>query len=630
MSEQTSVSLWLAVAVIIIGLGSLFILGIDPSPSIAVAEPALQNGDTTVAPSTLTELGSQTATLALIVPTPTSDVATPTPTLTPSPTPLPAVVLPNVPQPEEGEVYLLRPQRPESVGWARANDVQANHFGDYNIYAGIFDGEPHVGAMQFDLSAILPGSPILYADLTLTGLDDQWLAAAGEWRIQILADWLDRGWARQDFHWLARADSGTIWLEDRVTSATIGVGQSNTFFIGAAGLSELEARLYQGMISFRVAGPDNGDNNLFAWDSGFGALTAGRAPILRIVTGGPAPAEPPPSPTPNYVVITLTPTDEAVLVALAREKLAATAAAPNVESEGTPASTTTPTRFPPNWVTPVIVTNTPVPENAATAAWQAEVATAAAIVRGTATSTPPNVWTATSTPLPPPATPTPLVVPIESLTPTSTPSVTPEALPPLLRGKILFYSDRNGRNDLMVMNADGSNVALWTGGSPNWIYAKAKEFEDYAPGGGQRVVVSSEQITNLQLWSLDLATGQRQQLTYFGEVAYDPVWSPLGNPIAFVSPESGNDEIYTINRDGSELQQLTFNEWEWDKHPSWSPDGSQIVFWSNRESASNPGPTNPNDGNLRVKQIWMMNADGSNVRNLSNNPYNDWDPVWVK
>jgi hypothetical protein len=510
----------------------------------------------------------------------------------------------------------LRPQKPEQVGWVRANDDKANHFGDYNIYAGVFDGQPHVGALQFDLSSIAPGTPLLYADLTLTGLDNQWLAADGAWQVEILADWLDRDWVKRNYHWLSRPDSAAVALENRVTSNEVAVGASNTFFIDAAGLSQLETRLYSGSVSFRVTGPTSGENNLFAWDSGFGALTRGFTPILRIVTGGPAPLEPPASPTPNYVVVTLTPTDEAALIALANQQLAATAAAPVQVLQATPQATMTPTPFPPNWVTPVIVTNTPVPENGATAVWQAQVATAAAVVKGTATATPPNVWTATATPLPPPATPTPLIVPIESLTPTATPSVTPEALPALLRGKILFYSDRNGRNDLMVMDGDGSNVALWTGGAPDWIYAKAVELEDYAPDGSRRAVVSSEQITNLQLWSLNLATGERTQLTYFNEVAYDPAWSPRGNPIAFVSPESGNDEIYLINGDGSGLTQLTFNEWEWDKHPSWSPDGTQIVFWSNRES--------------QRKQIWVMNTDGSNPRNLSNNNYNDWDPVWVK
>lgn len=630
MSEQSSVPLWLALAVVMVGISSLLLLGIEPSTSVAMSEvgttelaaaatqptPTLDSAQLTSTAFTLT---LEAARATVIPPTPTSTA-----------TPLPPVVLPNAPEPEAGQLYLLRPQKPENVGWARAGDDKVNHFGDYNIYAGVFDGQPHIGAIQFDLSSIPPGSPILYADLTLIGLDQQWLATGGAWQVQLLHAWMDRDWAKRTFHWLAREDSGAIWLENPVPSEALAVGQSNTFFLPAAGLSQLEARLYSGKVAFRVVGPTSGENNLFAWDSGFGALTRGYPPLLRIITGGPAPLEPPPSPTPDYVVITLTPTDDAALVAMANLKLTATAAAPAVVLRGTPEPTVTATAFPPHWVTPVIVTNTPTPENGATAAWQAEVATAAAVVRGTATATPPNVWTATATPLPPPATATPLIVPIESLTPTSTPSITPEALPPLLRGKILFYSDRNGREDLMVMDADGSNVALWTGGAPKWIYERATEWEDYAPGGGRRVVVSSEQISNLQLWTLDLATGQRQQLTNFSAVAYDPVWSPVGNPIAFVSPEAGNDEIYVINADGSGLRQLTANEWEWDKHPSWSPDGTQLVFWSNRASANAPAAVKPDGTNLRQKQIWVMNADGTNPRNLSNNPYNDWDPVWVK
>ena len=81
-------------------------------------------------------------------------------------------------------------------------------------------------------------------------------------------------------------------------------------------------------------------------------------------------------------------------------------------------------------------------------------------------------------------------------------------------------------------------------------------------------------------------------------------------------PASGGDEIYTIRPDASELTRLTFNDWEWDKHPSWSPDGTKIAFWSNRDTAR--------------RQIWVMNADGSGQRNLSNSDYNDWDPVWVR
>ena len=65
-----------------------------------------------------------------------------------------------------------------------------------------------------------------------------------------------------------------------------------------------------------------------------------------------------------------------------------------------------------------------------------------------------------------------------------------------------------------------------------------------------------------------------------------------------------------------DLKRLTINMWEWDKHPSWSPDGNQIVFWSNRDTGR--------------RQLWIMNADGSNQRVMISSPYQDWDPIWLK
>ena len=454
--------------------------------------------------------------------------------------------------------------------------------------------------MQFDLSTVPPGSPILYADLTLTGLANEWLAAEGIWQVDLLAEWIDKGWAKRDFHWLARPDSGIVPFDVQLVSADLAVGQSNTLLLPAAALSQLEARLFKGMVSFRVTGPTSGPDNLYAWDSGFGARTSGRGPILRIVTGGPAIPNAP-SPTPDYVIITLTPTNESVLVTLAAEAMTATAQATPSPVTGTPEPTVTPTSFPPNWVTPVLITNTPTPENAATAAWQVQVATAQALVRK---ATPPNIWTTTPTPLPPPPTPTPMIVPENRLTPTATPTPTPGVLPSVLVNKILFWSDRTGNNNgvLMLMDPDGSNVTLWTGEGAAWAYEQAKQKKDTSPDGSQRVVVSSEQIRTSQLWVINHDDRSRRQLTKFKEIAYDPVWAPVGNRIAFVSPESGNDELYVINVDGTGLTQLTHNDWEWDKYPSWSPDGQQLVFWSNRET--------------RRKQIWIMNADGSNQRPL--------------
>ena len=82
--------------------------------------------------------------------------------------------------------------------------------------------------------------------------------------------------------------------------------------------------------------------------------------------------------------------------------------------------------------------------------------------------------------------------------------------------------------------------------------------------------------------------------------------------IVFQSDRDGDFEIYVMNVDGSELTQLTDNSAS-DEYPTWSPDGSQIAFTSNRDGDYN---------------IYLMNADGSNQRRLTQNPNYDGDPMW--
>jgi WD40-like Beta Propeller Repeat len=81
--------------------------------------------------------------------------------------------------------------------------------------------------------------------------------------------------------------------------------------------------------------------------------------------------------------------------------------------------------------------------------------------------------------------------------------------------------------------------------------------------------------------------------------------------IAFASNADGDDEIYTVNPDGSGLTQLTHNS-ERDWKPNWSADGSKILF--------NRGATN---------SIWVMNADGSGQAFVTSDPYfTTRDPGW--
>ena len=86
----------------------------------------------------------------------------------------------------------------------------------------------------------------------------------------------------------------------------------------------------------------------------------------------------------------------------------------------------------------------------------------------------------------------------------------------------------------------------------------------------------------------------------------------LSGQIVFQSDRDGDWEIYVMNADGSNLRQLTHNDAA-DEYPVWSPDGRKIAFKSNR------------DGNF---EIYIMGADGRRQSRLTTHPANDADPAW--
>ncbi len=330
------------------------------------------------------------------------------------------------------------------------------------------------------------------------------------------------------------------------------------------------------------------------------------------------------TPTPasiTLVVVTPTPTPRNIITVAAQ---AATATA-----VATAIGTYTPVPW--NWVLPIVITPEPataVPANAATAAFQAAEATAFAFVYGTPTPVPVNVWTAT---------PTPFMRPVigEVATPwvPPTPTPTPLPIPQELVGKIVFLSNRSGGPQplseplVYVIDPDGSHLAVLTDYT---FYNTALARDTYSADQRYRAFVKESEGTPA-IFYFDYPDNVVKPVTFFevGRGAWDPVWSPTQEQLAFVSNASMDDEIWVVYRDGSGLQRLTktneaYNALEIGKdnfvpelngHPSWSPDGSKIVFWSNRN---------------RRLQIWVMDADGSNAYTLSTTQYDDWNPIWIK
>ncbi|MGD8623761.1 MAG: hypothetical protein PVF47_14015 [Anaerolineae bacterium] len=279
------------------------------------------------------------------------------------------------------------------------------------------------------------------------------------------------------------------------------------------------------------------------------------------------------------------------------------------------------------------------------------------------------------------ASPSPVASPTQSQTPTpEPPTATATAAPPTATPTprpqwIAFETKRGSTGDyeIFAMAPDGSRL---TNVSSSWA-------DDVAPvwsPDGRRIAFVSFRHTLTGKWGVgkgaiyvmdfDPATGKRQgeawRVTDDGGTDGWPTWSPDGQRIAFHSDRGDNWDIWIVNVDGTGLTRLTTHPTA-DRYAAWSPDGKQIAFTSKRngnedvwvidveKALSGAGgqaavsltntPTrdrypmwssdgkqmtfnSQRDGNY---EVYIMNADGSNARNISQSPNSteglaDWSP----
>jgi Tol biopolymer transport system component len=200
------------------------------------------------------------------------------------------------------------------------------------------------------------------------------------------------------------------------------------------------------------------------------------------------------------------------------------------------------------------------------------------------------------------------------LTPVLTPA---RAVVPGTTGKIVFTSNRTGNFEIYAMNADGSGVTQLTNDpgedrEPVWSPDGTKiAFVSF----GAAVVGSSSDI---MLMNAD-GTGLTN-LTKFTGFDDEPAWSPDGTKIAWRTNRAAKDaEVFVMNADGTNPVQLT-NHAGVDDEPSWSPDGSKLAIRR----------CNPNSGaNAGHCSLALVNPDGSNVTDIGGvTPGAKDDPAW--
>ncbi len=187
-----------------------------------------------------------------------------------------------------------------------------------------------------------------------------------------------------------------------------------------------------------------------------------------------------------------------------------------------------------------------------------------------------------------------------------------------------FFLERVGRPaQIMVVRPDGTGAREVTSGSGN------AGFPSFSPDGKQIVYrFWTDAAGGLRI--VDVATGAVRTLT----TEYDtlPNWSPNGDRIVFnrfakdSRFEHEEFDIFSIRADGTDLKRLTDSEGN-DSHPFYSPDGRHILWSSSRYGFRDEAPLTiltPQP----YAELFIMDADGSNQRPLTDNQYEDGTPAW--
>lgn len=227
---------------------------------------------------------------------------------------------------------------------------------------------------------------------------------------------------------------------------------------------------------------------------------------------------------------------------------------------------------------------------------------------------------------------------------------------------LAFTSNREGLTKIYLIDVDGSNLRRLS------TEDRIESAPSWAPDGNSIAYYSrSLDGADIDLRITEIASGKTVMIRGNGldKGPESPVWSGDSGRLAFSGAnEQGKTEIWVANRDGSGQREisskvstrhkghasispdgnkvvyvadmrgsvaivstdvesgqstiLTEGITAAHESPRWSPDGKQIAFASSRD-----------DPQLTRLDIFVMNADGSDVRNLSRDPHEDFNPQWT-
>lgn len=181
--------------------------------------------------------------------------------------------------------------------------------------------------------------------------------------------------------------------------------------------------------------------------------------------------------------------------------------------------------------------------------------------------------------------------------------------------RIAFASNRDGIYQIYTMNADGSDVTQLT------VSATNKANPDWSPDG-RRIVFSATTVQQSEsesdIYIVNADGSNETRLTTERGPDITPAWSPDGTKIAFSSFRDGStSNLYVMNPDGGN-QRLLYGATDGanNANPAWSPDGTKILFDVVRVCV------------LPCSEIWIVNSDGGGARRLPDIPTYSGGAAW--